>query len=172
MDFDKAFEHVVGVEGSYVNHPNDRGGPTKFGITKATLSNHRGHPVTATDVKNMSLDEAKAIYKKGYWDPLKLDQIENGPLKYILFDQGVNFGPSVAAKRIQELVKVPVDGRIGAATIAAINKLDDKKLALDFVKKSQHHYVAIVLRNHSQLVFLKGWLNRTHKLLDQVFAEA
>ena len=38
--FDKAFDHTVGKEGGYSNHPSDRGGETMWGITIAVARDY------------------------------------------------------------------------------------------------------------------------------------
>lgn len=167
-NFDKAFEEVIGVEGGYSNHPDDRGGPTNYGITQDVLASYRGKPVTANDVKNLSLQEAKLIYRARYWNPLGCDQIKSGIIASLLFDQGVNRGISAAAKTMQMILNVTADGMIGPKTIEALNAKADKNLAVAFIFASQESYARIVQNNPSQAVFLVGWLRRTHKLFEMV----
>lgn len=167
-DFDYAIKFVLKNEGGYSDHPNDRGGATNFGITQATLARYLKRPVSKADVKEMSFDLAKDIYKAFYWNPLALDQVEDKVLATAIFDQGVNFGIGAAAKRIQKILKVTVDGFIGIKTLKAINDSDARELAITFIKESQLSYAYIVRRNKSQTVFLVGWLRRTHELFDLV----
>jgi len=82
-DFERAFRVLVGEEGGYVNDPADPGGETKYGISK------RAYP--AIDIRNLTLDQAKAIYRRDYWDPLQLDRRPWGPA-LVLFDCAVNQG--------------------------------------------------------------------------------
>jgi lysozyme family protein len=60
--FNKAFEDVLGLEGGYVNNPHDPGGETKWGISKKRYPKE--------DIKNLSVERAKALYKRDYWDIL------------------------------------------------------------------------------------------------------
>ena len=62
-------ETILQREGGYVDHPADKGGPTNFGITQATLANYREHAVTATDVHSLTRTEAAAIYEAIYVRP-------------------------------------------------------------------------------------------------------
>ncbi len=62
-------EALLKREGGYVHHPADRGGPTHYGITLATLARWRGHPVTAADVRALHKAEAAAIYRLWYLEP-------------------------------------------------------------------------------------------------------
>lgn len=167
--FDESFEHVIGVEGGYVNNPFDHGGPTNWGITQDTLASFRGKPVTAKDVQNLSQHEAKLIYRARYWNPLGCEEIESSLVASLLFDQGVNRGIGAAARSMQAMVLVNIDGMIGPKTIAKINSMQPNTLAFKFVCDAQEAYARIVQKNTSQAVFLVGWLRRTHKLFDQVF---
>lgn len=166
MNFETAFQNIVKIEGGYVNHPLDSGGPTCYGVTIKTLSDFLGHDASEEDVKNLSLDTAKKIYKQNYWDRLKLDSVKNVNLACVLFDQSVNRGTRKVSEQIQKLVGVPTDGVIGPASIAAINAQDPKKLLLSFIKETQNTYTSIVSSNPSQVVFIKGWIARTHQFLD------
>lgn len=165
MGFNEASLVVKAHEGGYGNDPNDSGGPTNFGITQSDLAQFRGHAVSADDVKNMSFDEAKLIYKKDYWDPLHLDQVLNPTIQTILFDQGILSGVGGCTKAIQQVVGVTVDGVIGPQTIAAINNMDPILLSKKFIISLQNRYIDIVLHNNTQIKFLKGWIARTQDLL-------
>ncbi|RMF69946.1 MAG: hypothetical protein D6740_08910, partial [Alphaproteobacteria bacterium] len=41
----RLLDRLIAREGGFVAHAADRGGPTKYGITLATLSAWRGRPV-------------------------------------------------------------------------------------------------------------------------------
>lgn len=119
MDFNKAFERVIGHEGGYVNDPNDPGGETRYGISKRAYPNE--------DIKNLTLDRAKELYRRDYWDRLKLDQLPE-EIRFDLFDAGVNSGLTAAAKFLQRACKVKDDGIIGNQTIAAANAMEPYRL--------------------------------------------
>ena len=59
MNFDAAFERLIGHEGGYTAGVGDPGGETKFGISK------RSYP--REDIKNLTLEQAKVIYRKDFW---------------------------------------------------------------------------------------------------------
>lgn len=168
MSFESAFSKVLLAEGFYVDHPQDRGGPTNMGITISTLSDYIGHEATVEEVKNLDVDTARKIYKTNYWDRLKLSHIIDSKFADIIFDQAVNRGTRRVAEQIQKLVGVRQDGLIGPVTLKAINNMDSKKLLIEFLKSTQDAYVSIVTNNPSQLVFLSGWIKRTHRFLDDV----
>jgi lysozyme family protein len=91
--FDKAFEIVVGLEGGYVNHPLDPGGETKFGISK------RAYP--HLNIKTLTLEKAKSIYKKDYWDAAECSLLEPA-LALLYFDFAVNSGVGAARQMLKE----------------------------------------------------------------------
>jgi lysozyme family protein len=82
-NFDSAFGIIVGIEAGYVNDPQDPGGETKYGISKRRYPNE--------DIKNLTLDRAKALYQRDYWNAHKCD---NMPWEQALlvFDTAVNGG--------------------------------------------------------------------------------
>jgi uncharacterized protein (TIGR02594 family) len=176
-DFNKAFEELIGVEGGFVDHKDDKGKSTKFGITIATLKSWRGQTVTVDDVKNLTLAEAKQIYKKGYWDAMGLDKFDSYFLAQMLFDQGVNGGTVTAAKRFQSALNVlgsrlTVDGKIGPMTLAESKKYHELAIANEFIKATQDNYADIVVRDNSQIAFIRGWVNRSQVLMDKMITKA
>jgi lysozyme family protein len=131
MDIDDLIDGLIEREGGYTNHPADRGGPTKFGITEATAraNGYRGA------MRDLPRDEAAAIYRRLYWLRPKFDQVakRSPAIAVELFDTGANMGPAVAATFLQRALSalnrdrkdypdlVP-DGRVGAATLAALDR--------------------------------------------------
>ena len=93
--FDDIIEVVLEHEGGYVNDPNDPGGETNYGIAK------RSHP--DVDIKNLTKEGAKEIYKEVYWDKNKVESLPE-ELWHIYFDMCVNQGKSRAVKIIQRAV--------------------------------------------------------------------
>lgn len=83
VNFDLAFQAVVGVEGGYVNDPKDPGGETNYGLSK------RANP--DLDIKNLTFIQAKQRYLTRYWNPYSLDELEFGKA-LLYFDAAVNGG--------------------------------------------------------------------------------
>jgi lysozyme family protein len=80
--WDRAIAFVLAAEGGYV--ADDAGkGPSNFGINAAA------HP--GVDIKDLTRDQAIAIYKSDYWTPLGLDAVEPS-LAIAAFDTAVNMG--------------------------------------------------------------------------------
>ena len=108
--FDKAFEILIGHEGGYSLDPHDRGGETKYGISK------RAYP--HIDIANLTLAQAKAIYRTDYWDKAKCSSLPPD-LALLVFDAAVNNGVGAAIRWLQRAANVTVDGIIGPKTISA-----------------------------------------------------
>lgn len=122
ITFDEVFERCMGHEGGYVNHPDDPGGETIWGITIATA---RANGYTGA-MRYMKRDQAKEIYRKAYWQRAKCTQY-NSAIGYQMFDAAVNHGIGNAIRILQRAVGVADDGMVGQMTLGAINEksLDD-----------------------------------------------
>lgn len=169
-NFEKSVAIVLAHEGSrFTNDPNDAGGPTKFGITLPTWAEYFGKAGQASDIQNLTVDVATAIYKKLYWDAMGLDLITDPSVALCLFDQGVLQGKSTVIHKMQELVGINSDGVIGPMTALAINKEPGQKLAFRFIRADLHRYNKIVAGKLSQIEFLDGWDDRLFSLLDYIF---
>lgn len=119
MDFDRAFDKVIGHEGGYVNDPRDPGGETKYGISRRAYPN--------LDIRNLTLDQAKGIYKRDYWDRCLCDQLP-GLLRFHIFDAAVNSGVKQAAIWLQRAVGANADGIVGPRTIAAARAANPERV--------------------------------------------
>lgn len=154
----------------YVDNDGDKGGPTKGGVTEATLSGYRGHSCTALDVKNLSKAEADAIYSKLFWTDPGFDTLplDDNTLNCI-FDMGMGSGPVNAVKILQDIVGLTQDGRIGPATRSACISFTTQHpypaLNNAYVKERVKFYDAIVARDPSQQKWLHGWCNRAQSFM-------
>lgn len=154
-NYTASLERVLQDEGGYTNDATDPGGPTNFGITIHDYRMYINPKGTATDVKNMTVDQAKVIYKARYWDAVKGDDLPAG-IDYVVFDYGVNSGVSRSAKVLQKLVNVPQDGEIGPDTIAAVKKQDPKAL----VNAICDERMTFLKKLKTFKTFGKGWTRR------------
>lgn len=150
---------ILQWEGGFTDDPLDRGGATKYGITAATLSHWRGRPVRTDEVKALTKDEALQIYEKLYIKDPGFDPIPM-PLKVHLIDFGINSGPAVAIRTLQDCLNVTADGVLGPETLGAL-KLQDPFVINNNLAKSRTMMIGrIVTRDPSQVKFLTGWLRR------------
>ena len=123
MTFDEAFKVLIGHEGGYVNDPRDPGGETKYGICK------RAYP--DEDIKNLTLERAKALYHRDYWDVIHADELPKH-VRFAVFDAAVNSGVRAAIQWLQRAVGVKDDGVIGHKTLSAVVAMEPYKLAARF----------------------------------------
>ena len=158
-DFKKYTSKLQLFEGGYVNHPDDKGGPTNRGVTLRTYREHFGQHKTIEDLKNLSDKEWQHIMKAGYWDKCKADQIDSQAVAEIVVDWCVNSG-MVGLRRVQELVGAKPDGIAGPITLSLIN-YSDPRLLFDRIKAARNQfYINIVKRDPKKKVFMPGWMNR------------
>ena len=158
-DFEKYAPKLLQLEGEYVYHPLDEGGPTMKGVTLQTYREHFGSQKTINDLKNISYGEWKDIMKADYWDKCKGDQIDNQAIAEITVDWCVNSG-MVGLRRVQEIVGTKPDGIAGPITLSMINSSDPKNLFARIMAARQQFYRNIVKRSPSKKVFMNGWNNR------------
>ena len=159
MTIEQILDEVLRREGGYVDHPRDRGGPTNYGITRATLAAWRKAPVTAEDVQRLTEAEARAIYLRQYVEAPGFDQIVDPRLRALLVDYGVHSGPRRAIMDLQRAAGVTVDGAIGPQTLAAVAVQGADALRRSVLQARGRH-LARLLSDPSQRVFAGGWLNR------------
>lgn len=157
MNTQSLLDDILRREGGFVDHPSDRGGPTKYGITQAALSDYRGRPVSVDDVRTLSEHEARAIYVERYVSRPGFDRLEHTALMALLVDCAVNHGVTRAAKWLQQAAGVAVDGRVGPVTLAAVNRQDGAQLYRAVLAERCRFYGRLITRDPSQAVFAAGW---------------
>lgn len=146
-NYDFCISEVLKSEGGYTNDPADSGGATNFGITIADYRKYINKNGTPDDVKNMTVNQAKAIYKTRYWDAVNGDGLPSG-VDYTVFDYGVLSGVS-RANRIYNSFKSETD------TSVLINKINDERL---------HFLQGLAISRPKDQKFLKGWTNRVSRV--------
>lgn len=152
MTFDQAFDVLIGHEGGYVNNPADPGGETKFGISK------RAYP--DLDIANLTLEQAKAIYKRDYWDRAQCETLPHD-VSFQLFDTAVNSGIGQAIRFLQRAVGVADDGIVGPLTINAVKRMEPELIAARF----NGHRLMFMTQLSTWDVFARGWARRVAKNL-------
>ncbi len=142
----------MGWEGFHSDDLTDKGGDTYFGISRVHHPEVQPWPPT--------FDQAKAFYKANYWDTMSLDAVASERAAWKVFDIGVNMGVKTAARFVQYILAVVMDGMIGPKTLAAFN-LADESVMLGRLSTMQHErYATIINRDPTQQKFANGWFRR------------
>jgi lysozyme family protein len=156
--FLRAIKITLQNEGGYVNNPKDPGGETNFGISK------RSYPTL--DIKNLTKDDATAIYYRDWWSTHPFEQMTSADLACKVFDTCVNLGVSRGVKFLQRCLQanghpeVTDDGNFGPHTLVVTNSMDGPSLLAVYRTTQANYYKALVAAKPDLQQFLKGWLNR------------
>ena len=175
MSVEDLIDELIEREGDYVNHPADRGGPTRFGITEAVARAH-GY---AGAMAELPRNEAAAIYRRLYWLRPRFDRVSDRAARVAaeLFDTGANMGPAVASSFLQRALTalnrggkdypdlVP-DGRVGPVTLAALDAFLESRgrkggetILLRALEALQgERYLRLAEKRPANEAFLYGWL--------------
>jgi lysozyme family protein len=164
-----SIQYVLENEGGYTV---DDGGPTNYGIVEEDLATFLGvsvSQITAQDIKDLTVGQATAIYKKQYWDVMQLDSVTDQNMATAIFDMGVNMGVFEGARLTQAVVGVAADGIIGPITLAALNATNAQAFIPPFEQLVIDHYLAIEESDPAEYEqYLRGWENRAKRLLTLV----
>ena len=166
--FQKALDFILMLEGGFSDNQNDRGGQTAFGISQKFLD-RIGYPIPA---RHLTIDNAEEIYKEYFWENNLFREILDQRIANKIFEICIHFDFNKAIQLVQQACnqflpdkdKLIVDGVFGSKTLEAINKITPPYKLVEAIRDKQiERYNLIVLRNPTQRVFLKGWLNRAMK---------
>lgn len=174
--FTQFTSQLIKNEGFYANHLADKGGETIWGIASKL------HPDVFNKIKELlAIDKSQALnfatqwYWKTFYNPL-YDKLST-PLAYKLFDFSVNAGKLRAVLILQDSVRtlqiathqqpITKDGIFGKQTLNAILQLDSEAVLRQYIKQIVNFYKSIVKRKPTQRVFIKGWINRAVKTLNE-----
>lgn len=169
MNTERILSDILRREGGYVNHPADRGGPTKFGITAQTLGAWRklGRPATAAEVQALTEEEARAIYRQRYLVEPGFAAITHPALLALLVDAAVHAGPKRAVEWLQSALGVTADGVIGPKTRAALAQADPEALYAKVLAQRLRHLGRLITQDPKQSAFAAGWMNRMAEFVER-----
>lgn len=171
---EQQIDELITREGGYVNHPADRGGPTRWGITEAVARAH-GY---AGPLRELPRAEAEAIYRRLYWLRPGYDRIAPIAPRIAaeLFDTAVNMGAGVAGGFLQRALNalnrnardypdLAVDGQVGAKTRAALSAFlrlrgaSGEDVLLTALNALQgERYIRLAEQRPANEAFVYGWL--------------
>ena len=171
MTVDQIIDEIIRNEGAkFTNDPQDRGGPTKFGITQKTLSVYLHHSATVEDVQNLTEAQARIIYKSMYYYGPNMNSLPEA-LQPVVTDFGVNAGPGAAIEALQTVLdmaglEIKIDGMLGPATANVAKEAYEKMGALlvnAYVDYRVWFYTRLAANRPESGKFLKGWLLRANR---------
>lgn len=167
-DINKLIPIIKKFEGGYASHPADTdGGCTMRGVTLITFRRYYGKDKTCADLRKITDEQWLHIFKTGYWDKMKADDIKNQSIANLCVDMLYGSG-GIAIKKIQRVLGVTADGIVGKITLAAINNANQMDLFNRLKEMRRIWFLNIVKAQPKKAVFIKGWLNR---LATYTFAE-
>lgn len=164
-NIDKIFQLVGVAEGGYCNDVDDPGGPTKYGITIHDVCERERVKLTRLNygdmtqkVKELTRDDALDIYENKYWVPILGDQLPSG-IDYLLFDFGINAGPTIAIKKAQKVLGLEQDMQLGPKTLRTLWSIEDMA---DFNERYFEAKMGFYQSLRNWGAFGGGWTNRAN----------
>jgi lysozyme family protein len=158
--FEACMPYIFRMEGGYSDVQGDRGGPTNFGITLEALKEWESNAsLTANDVKALTQEQAKEIYRANYWNKMQCGALPDG-LDLEVFDFGVNAGPSKAVKTLQRIVGATEDGSTGPITLAAVKTFRPEDLVERYTAARLDYYKSLT----GEVQFLAEWESRVSQV--------
>lgn len=174
-DVQKALVVVFGHEGGLQCDRDDPGnwtggkvgkgrhGCTKFGIATNSYPN--------LDIRNLTIKQAGELYKRDYWNPLRLYELESQALATEIFDTAVNCGVGTSGNMVLQLVNIfapahyKMTGRVNAEQIEWINQYTRKKINRSTFWKALNvlqgeRYLAIIEKNPRMMKYCNSWFQR------------
>jgi lysozyme family protein len=145
MNFDIAFDRLISHEGGYVNDPQDPGGETNWGISKRSYPN--------VDIKNLTREQAKEIYRKDFWDVLG---DAHPAIKFQVFDFAVNSGVGTAIRKLQAAIGVADDGKWGAVSASKLKAMDLNDVLMRYAAQRLLFMTSLSVWDR----FGRGWARR------------
>ena len=134
MNFDKAFEILIGHEGGHSDNPEDpgnwTGGKIGIGVLKGTKHGIAANTYPNEDIKNLTLSRAKELYLRDFWSAAKV-QLLPEVVRFDVFDAAVNSGVKRAVIFLQQAARMSgsaVDGVVGPKTLLAVSQCDPMEL--------------------------------------------
>ena len=157
--FEVSFARLIGNEGAFKKESADRGDWTSGIVGKGKLVGTKYGLAAMTypelDIENLTIDEAKAIYKRDWWDKLGMDQFPPA-LAFQFFDAAINHGAVRANTFIQIAAGAKPDGNIGPKTIAAVNSADKNDLLMLFLAARLEFFSGLKTWDN----YSRGWARR------------
>lgn len=167
MSYDKLVSEIMVAEGwpKFTDKPNDRGGPTKGGITLGALSTHLGRQATVEELKALPEATARTIYEQAYIVAPGFSRLNDERIVAYLVDIAVTSGQKRSIRYLQRVVGAVDDGNLGPKTAAMANIWDPKRLLDRLIAYRAVKMAALVQEDPTQIEWIEGWIARAVKPL-------
>lgn len=185
-DFSRAHAFTAKWEGGLSDHPADTGGLTAYGASlkfvEGIAATQDGRdflerigvrlPVTRQSMRDVTPDQARAMFRQEFWNSLRLDDYPFG-VALALYDAAVNCGCAQSVKFAQRGynacvgpngVRLAVDGKAGPLTRKALCAHATPAVLTAMLDARRRFYEELAANKPSQAVFLDGWTNRVNDL--------
>lgn len=166
---------ILQHEGGYCKIDGDAGGMTYKGIARNCNPKWSGWKIVDKNlplkynqtIKDKELDNLVLdFYLKSFYNPCKIDEINNLLLSGHLICHAVNAGIRPAVKLLQKSINkvyqtsLSIDGQMGKKSLEYCNGDKIEEVIKQFIAERNAFYANIVKNKPSQKKFLQGWLNR------------
>lgn len=178
LKFEYALQKTLSNEGGHVDDQDDNGGATNYGVSLRFLADagidiDNNKVIDSRDIERLSVDGARFIYKKYWWDKYKYFEIDDFEISAKVFDLSINIGPTKTAKIVQNCVNkfftgpIKVDGILGEQSYNAVNLVTNKNCGDPLLQKIKcsaiDFYIDLAKSNTDYLKYLKGWVHRAQR---------
>lgn len=160
---------LLSWEGGFVNDPHDRGGATNKGVTIATwravgYDKDGDGDIDVDDLRLLTdTDVRERVLRPHYWNPWQADKILSRSVAHLVVDWAWASGTTNSIKRVQRALGLKADGKVGPATLGALNK--DPRRVFGTIMQARRSFIEqICVRDKTQLRFRAGWLRRLESI--------
>lgn len=177
--FELALQYILAREGGLKEQVGDPGGITNRGISFRFLKSIPPERlrlydvpmyICADDVRHLTTQQVKALYKGEFWDHAPFERINNQDCCDFVFDMAVDMGIAPAVKCLQRALwaargnrRILVDdGILGEDTLKQVNWTDAVLLLSCMRSERGGEYRLVAQANPAENMDLDGWLNRSY----------
>ena len=171
-EFKITLQKTLAHEGGYVNDPDDAGGETYKGISRANHPNWKGWSIIdlaksistfpGNLLNNVELQkQVELFYLYEFWIPMKADLLSNQTSCDSIFAFAVNTGMTTSIRIVQSIVGTNVDGIVGVKTLSKINSMDFGYFQAALTVAKLKYYLHVIRRRPTNKKFLLGWISRS-----------
>ena len=162
--FKTAFDELMILEGGYINDSLDKGGETKYGICKKSYPD--------LDIVNLTVDDAKIIYYRDFWNKYDYDTILDSRIAKKVFHMTVNAGAKQSHLILQRALRATgildqtsisdttLDSNINL--IRYCNIVDSNLLSAALRSELAGFYRLVIKNNPTQEKFRNSWMKRAY----------